>query len=314
MKNKKHINRVDDEIICACLNVTKSAVVNCLRENDNSIEHMMSALKVGSRCASCLLDVEMIINEEFKNQKGPKLNHAKHYPDDRGRFFSLSRGKPMFETGFFVQNAKVQTTISFANFGHLFEECEYVVPFDYTVHAFRNNGLSLLKKSGRIAKNSRVNIRLSDFTGEDVDGGFFLSLRPTKKGVIGSIRPQFMLAGHGFSATVHTQPNFAACKLRTVLKIPQKRFNSSISVFNVTRHESLVGLELKTKTGQSLEIMKSKLPALGSEVFDLDEIFTKFRPNEPHTITVSSSQVTRKHVINHLKDERLSIDHFPNRK
>ena len=314
MKKKRNIHQIDEDIVCGCLNVTKNSIINCLRSNDNSIEHMMSALKVGSRCASCLLDVEMIINEEFKSQKGARLTQARQSADDRGSLFSLTRGKPMIESGFFLQNEKVQTTISFANFGHLFEDCDYVVPFDYAVHAFREDGLSLFRKFGRIAKDSRINIRIADFTSQHANGGFFLTLRPTEKGVIGSMRPQFMLSGYGFSATVHTQPNFAACNLKTVLKIPQKRFNSSISVFNVTRNESRVGFELKTKTGQSLEIVKSKLPALGSKVFDLDEIFTKFRPNEPQTITVSSSEATRKHVINHLQDGRLSIDHFPNRK
>ena len=67
MENKKCCKiQKDDYIVCACMEVMHSQLVDAISKGDNTFDKLSDKLGVGTGCSSCVPEVTEILNEELK--------------------------------------------------------------------------------------------------------------------------------------------------------------------------------------------------------------------------------------------------------
>ena len=56
------------KILCACLNVKRNEAIEFLKKPGNSVDALVAKTGMGTKCAACLLDLDVIIeNVDAKN-------------------------------------------------------------------------------------------------------------------------------------------------------------------------------------------------------------------------------------------------------
>jgi len=65
MKTKEKISSKGQDILCLCMDVSKTQVKSLIMKKDFNIKYLYETLKVGSKCTACLADLELIIMVGF---------------------------------------------------------------------------------------------------------------------------------------------------------------------------------------------------------------------------------------------------------
>lgn len=304
------------EVVCACFEVTKNQLSEYLSKPGNTVEGIAVDLGVGTKCTACLLDVDLYLDEHFKKHIDPSIvfkateNVQQDVPAGKFRGYLNER-----ESGFFVQNGTIKTILSFVNYSELFEGSDTIATFDYRLRLYNYNGDLVVDTNGVIGPEKAVRIDFSDFPDCPEEGWFLLSVIAQNEGLCGSIRPQFMLVGENFSATVHTQQHMWACRRKSVMILPDESgYRSSVALLNPSKGGAAVTLALCDMQGNEVATHEMTLSGLGGGRIYLDDVFPATASGEVCIVHVASDIPIRKHIINHLSDGSWSIDHFPNSK
>ena len=65
-KNKENLFH---KPLCFCFNVTKSDINTFLQDSSMSIDDLISEKKVGTKCTACLMDLDLYLDQMYKNKK-----------------------------------------------------------------------------------------------------------------------------------------------------------------------------------------------------------------------------------------------------
>jgi len=60
------MNRLDDDIICFCEEVTVKDIRNAIKNGATTVEEITEVTRAGLACGTCIEDLEDILEEELK--------------------------------------------------------------------------------------------------------------------------------------------------------------------------------------------------------------------------------------------------------
>lgn len=66
MSYQSPLSQRPDYLVCTCMGVMYSDIINSIEEGNNSYQKLQDALLVGTGCNSCVEEVKMIVKEEVK--------------------------------------------------------------------------------------------------------------------------------------------------------------------------------------------------------------------------------------------------------
>ena len=208
MKTKKEINSKGQDILCLCMDVSKTQVKNLMMKEGFNIEYLYETLKVGTKCTACLADLELIINDsreehlnlDHKNSKKVKFQLERH-----GR-----HAEERVDSGLFICKEDITTTLQLANYNPMFADTQESVKHSYHVRLMKETGELACETKGIVNTQETVSISFNDLKNCPEQGWFLIDLVPLKSGFYGTLRPQILLKGADWAMTSHTQPHIHA--------------------------------------------------------------------------------------------------------
>lgn len=66
MSYKSPLAQRPDYLVCTCMGVMYSDIINSIEEGNDTYQKLQDALLVGTGCNSCVEEVKMIVKEEVK--------------------------------------------------------------------------------------------------------------------------------------------------------------------------------------------------------------------------------------------------------
>jgi len=302
-------------MICACFDLTWADIDTFMARADTTVEGLIEETRIGTKCTACLLDLDLALNDiaDSGDAAGAALSRSRRDWREVGAGRLIARD--YLDSGFLIEDGGVWTELVCANYGQFFELGDSVATFDYTVRLFDENGRAAGRSRGSLGRGDCLRLRFGEIPGCPKRGWFLLRLKPRSFGLEGSIRPQLLLHGPNFTASVHTQPHWMACRGKAVMVAPvAAAWRTGISIVNASRRRTHVGFRLARPDAPDESAASLDLTGLGSCLVELDDLFDPPAPGAVYLLSVTSNRPTRKHVINRLDDGSLSIDHFPNSK
>ena len=309
-KNKKNLFH---KPLCFCFNVTKSDINTFLQDSSKSIDDLISETKIGTKCTACLMDLDLHLDQMYKNKKNNIIKFSEIEVDRKKKLLSF---KSFSDSGFCFSDKEIETNLSLQNYDQNFSKENKSVSFTWQLRVFNSLGKKVKKKTGVIESNTGTLLNISKYL-EDEDGGWFIiKLKGQEDGFFGTLRPQVILVGSSWTASYHTQPHYMASKTghrtRVFVKSVNGKLNAKIHVINASLMKNEINLNLYDISGKKLQSSNKRTSGRSGKFFDLDKIFKISTNNNIYTLEVKSSKPTRKHIINSLKDGSFSVDHFPN--
>ncbi len=304
--------------ICSCFDVTVGDIHRHMSQPNATVEELVRETGIGTKCTACLLDLDVVLSSYMSGGDAAEaaLEHSNQDWRDIGP--GLLVPKLFLDSGFFMQGEGFRTELVCANYGLLFKPHDAVVPHRFVLSIFGEDGRRTYRKKGRLEPNDNLRIDFSDIAGCPARGWFLFELKPLEFGLEGSVRPQFLIHGTNFSASVHTQPHWSACRSKSVMLTPQtESFAAGISLINAAKNENEVTLRLAVlDAGEQKETRTAalNLPPAGSALAMIDDYFAPADPGMSYLLFVTSNDPVRKHIVNFLSSGAWSIDHFPNAK
>lgn len=309
-KNKENLFH---KPLCFCFNVTKSDINTFLQDSSKSIDDLISEKKVGTKCTACLMDLDLYLDQMYKNKKNNVIKSSEIKDGKKKKFLSF---KSFSDSGFCFSGREIETNLSLQNYDQNFSKKNKSVSFSWQLRVFNSIGNKVIKKTGIIESNTGTLLNISKYL-QDEDGGWFIiKLKGQEDGFFGTLRPQVILLGPSWTASYHTQPHYMASKTghrtRVFVKSVDSKLNAKVHVINASLMRNEINLNLYDISGKKLQSSSEKIPGRSGKFFDLDKVFKISTNYHIYTVEVKSSKPTRKHIINSLKDGSFSVDHFPN--
>ena len=301
----------NQKILCACLNVKRNEAIEFLKKPGNSVDGLVEKTGMGTKCAACLLDLDVIIeNVDTKNE-------LKKRDDSKSKLLnqtSFGMGSvDRVDSGFFVCNNDINTIIRLANFNPLFREGAEATPHQFKLMIMEESGRVAAKKTGNIRAGEQININLGKIKNCPNQGWFLLSVIPLGPGYYGTLRPQVLLIGSDWASACHTQfHGFASNKVRRVavgIKSTNGKTWCKVCVINGENKSGEVTLRAQGSTYKSC--FSFTLPSKGSKIINLDSVYQGLPEDEQIVLNVDSKLLTRKYLINTQPDGSWGADHFP---
>jgi bacterioferritin-associated ferredoxin len=316
MKTKEKINSKGQDILCLCMDISKTQVKKLLMKQDFNIEYLYQTLKVGSKCTACLTDLELIINESRENYLTPEKKKHKN-----NKFELIKHGRHAEErvdSGLFICKGDINTILQLANYNPMFGDTQEAVKHSYHIRLIKENGELACETKGIVNTQQTVSISFKELNNCPEQGWFLIDLVPLKSGFYGTLRPQILLKGIDWAMTSHTQPhihatygpNKQARRCHMYIKSIKRKTNTYLSIINAANSPTKYVIELSE--GEYFESKSGNINARGSEIVDLDNIFDKIPDEKVLLISVKSTTPTRKHILMKGESGSLSVDHFPN--
>jgi len=304
-----------DRQICNCFNITVSDIKEYMVDGSRTIDDLVRDTAIGTKCTACFLDVDLVLGDLQKNHgsiASQALSKSKqNWMKSSGIEFAQLRK----ESGFFINQNGIQTTLVCGNDGFLFEKGDTVVPFSYRIYIYDNDGQIRASKKGVLQAHQTLTLDFCDVPKCPPQGWFILNLLASKRGLEGATRPQFFIHADGFSASVHTQPVSSACKSKiSMLKRHKNGCRVMVQAMNATSSDAEVTLNLTSIDGEKIASNSSYLSRKGSFIWELESIFPDLVYEDWMLIEVKSDKPIRKHIIHLLNDGSWSLDHFQNAK
>jgi hypothetical protein len=291
--------------------VKRLEAIEFLQKPGNSVEALVAKTSMGTKCAACLLDLDVIIEQVDTKDVTKKDNHAKSKVVHKNAFNMGSVDR--VDSGFFVCDENVKTVIRLANFNPLFREGVEAAPHNFKLMIMEESGKVAAKKSGKILASEQINIDLSQIQNCPESGWFLLSVIPLGPGYYGTMRPQVLLIGRDWASACHTQfHGFASNKVRRVavgIKSTNGKTWCKVCVINGENKSGEVTLRAEGPTFKSK--FSFNLPSKGSKIVSLDNVYQGLPDNEQIVLNVDSKLLTRKYLINTQPDGSWGADHFP---
>jgi len=315
MTKSKKFSSESDRQVCNCFNITVGDIKQYMVDGSRTIDDLVRDTAIGTKCTACFLDVDLVLGDLQKNQQSVAshalLKSKQNWMQSSGIEFAQLRR----ESGFFINQNGIKTTLVCGNDGFLFEKGDTVVPFNYQVHIYDNDGQIKGSKKGVLQAYQTLTLDFCDIPKCPPQGWFILNLLASKRGLEGATRPQFFIHTDGFSASVHTQPVSSACKSKISMF---KRHNNGcrvmVQAMNANLTDAEVTLNLSSISGEKIVSHSLQMPRKGSCIWKLDDIFSDLVFEDWMLIEVKSDKPIRKHIIHLLNDGSWSLDHFQNAK
>ena len=301
--------------LCYCFDVSEQDVRDHFLRDGRDYDDLVARTRIGTKCTACLLDLDLVL-EDIHRRPGNLLRLAaggeRAARENRG--FKMPADHA--DSGFFVCENGVSTVIRLANYGVLFEEDSPNVSYNYSLFLISQDGRLCTRHRGHIAVSEDLEIELASLANCPGRGWFLLSMYPTGDGLFGTLRPQVALMGPNWNATYHTQPHMMATtgnyRFSVVMRGDDNSLSGAVSIVNTVRKVTNAVFSLSDTEG-AFEIRKSvEVPARGSSLLALDDLFPSAPAGRPLFVSVGSEHPTRKHIVNWHADGSWSIDHFPN--
>lgn len=299
------------KILCACLNVKRDEAIEFLKKPGNSVDALVAKTGMGTKCAACLLDLDVIIENVDKKNELKKRDYSKSKLLNQTSFGMGSVDR--VDSGFFVCNDAINTIIRLANFNPLFREGSEATPHKFKLMIMEESGRVAAKKTGYIRAGEQINIDLGKIKNCPTQGWFLLSVIPLGPGYYGTLRPQVLLIGSDWASACHTQfHGFASNKGRRVavgIKSTNRRTWCKVCIINGENKTGEVALRAEGLTYKSS--FSFILPSKGSKIISLDSVYEGLPEDEQIVLNVESKLLTRKYLINTQPDGSWGADHFP---
>jgi bacterioferritin-associated ferredoxin len=306
-----------DERVCVCRNVTVRDIRHHMAEPNATVEGLVAKTGIGTKCTACLLNLDVILSSFTAEGRAAGAALKLGQKDWRNVGSGPLTPKDYLDSGFLMEESGLSTEFVCANYGLQFQPTDSVVSHEYSIQLFAEDGRRAGRTTGRLEPNNFIHVRLGEIADCPTRGWFLFRLKPLSFGLEGSIRPQFLIRGQNFAASVHTQPHWTACGGKAVmLTARNSTFSASVAMINAVTQSTRVIFRLSSLNNQKADLQEKEivLPGLGSALISADELFHAPESNSDFLLSVVSDNPTRKHIVNHLSDGAWSIDHFPNSK
>ncbi len=302
----------DTKPLCYCFNVTETDIRAHFAKPGATYEDLVRDTAIGTKCTACLFDLDIVMESIHQG-------HAKVMigPKERARRrFGQLLISDFADSGFFVCDDNVKTTLHLSNFGQMYDDEFALIDFNYNVLVFAESGQLVSRQAGRIDSNTDCTIDLNKLVPGIDRGWFLIALHALDEGFFGTLRPQIALSGKGWTASYHTQPHAMATRDRyrysVVTAGDGERLATRVSIINAVERRTGLEIEVSSAAGGFQRTVHQDLPPRGAAIEDLDILFPEAPKDEPVFVTVRSARPTRKHIINEHRDGSWSVDHFPN--
>ncbi len=301
--------------LCYCFDITEADIRRYFQNEGATVDGLVRDTKIGTKCTACLLDLDLVLELCHRSLNGAVEEKADSTAGAGGKGIVTS---PVDFTNsiFYVCDDKVNTVVRVANRGIMFETESTVVGYDYSMFVFSHEGKLCAHRGGRIAPFEDIEIDLGAIPGIAPHGWVLLSLYPKARGFRGSNRPYVTFNGPSWTASVHMQRHAMASRrgVRNVHFLTREaggRMDSLLSIFNGATEPTAVNVDLIDLYGRYRDRHTLQLPAYGSELMVLSDVFSPAPEAEFLSVRVFSEQPTRKMIINFHADASWSVDHFP---
>lgn len=302
---------LNDAPICFCFNVTERDVELHFSANAGTYESLVEQTKVGTKCAACLLDLDLVLSRIHKERREIPVRSGDVIKHQSGFRHAID----FIDSGFFIHDDSITTSVRLANFSQLFGAGASCVPFKYQLIVFSETGKMIGKRFGHVVSESEVTLNIVPSDGSK-RGWFVISLTACQDGFFGTMRPQVVLRGSKWCATYHTQPHMMAsvgkARHEVILQGDGKDLSAAVVVVNASSVTASGALVLRNPQDGATHEAAFSLPRNGCNTFDLAHAFPSAPADCPLFVQVRCNQPTRNHIINIHADSSLSVDHFPN--
>jgi len=298
--------------LCYCFNVTEADIRAHFASPAAGYDELVRKTEIGTKCTACLFDLDIVMESIHKGQATMKIERS-HRTAKRWTEFSIS---DFADSGFFVCDQSIGTTVHLSNFGQLFGDTIPLVTFEFELMVFDQSGELACRQAGRIEAGQARAIELASIDGCPEHGWFLVVLRGVSEGFFGTMRPQIGLNGPSWSASYHTQPHVMATTGRyrysVITQGNGEALATRVSVINGVERATQLEIELSGPDDRFQATAAHALAPRGSVMLDLDTLFPGAPADAPVFVSVRSDRPTRKHIINEHRDGSWSVDHFPN--
>jgi bacterioferritin-associated ferredoxin len=294
-----------DDMVCICMNVTRQQILAHQAEPGATFETLVRDTGVGTKCAACRLNLEMVLGEAVEYQPvqaRPMALGLLRIPVDH------------LNCGFYVMEAGCRTVLRVAN-PQLADarNCFPVPAYRFRLDVYTQTGKTVACRKARIAQNEAVEIDFSTFFGSAAFGWFAVALDPEQPGFVGNIRPQVALIGKDWAATYHMQLARDASTRRTVMvQALGGKTNTILPIVNTNRRATDVRITLRQIDGNYMFDYRVLCPGFGAIRVALDDVALDLPDNGLILVAVESDLPIRRYFLTGHADGSLSLDHFPN--
>jgi len=313
MTDNDHSQENFDEVFCYCFNRTRRNVIDYLIEHPQvDIEKLIADTRIGTKCTACLLDLEVLISEktysDYRSLVSDAGAKAKVLP---------SRRMPLKlnDSGFFINDGPVSTSIHIANYNTLFGQEGSAVDYDLMILAFDAQGKRVALKKTHLRVGREFVFSTKQIANCPQNGWFLIIRMPLSAGHFGISRPQIILNGHSWRASYHTQSHSDASKSgwRSSVGIRKMagKTRSILVMINGSNLTTRGNIEIPTSQAMIFDRQFS-LHGNGLSTMAIDELFPDLPDNSSLSIKVTSDKPTRKFLLNVHEDGSMGMDHFPN--
>lgn len=300
----------DDPILCYCFDVKRADVIAHFSAPGARLQDLVDRTKVTTKCTACAVDLDNVLDEL---QSGEQRTRARAEEVASSRL-GLRQRVDRTDSGFFLCNAEVKTSIRLANYPPPALSDDLCSPHTYRVTLFANDGTVCAKDNGAVGTNEEITIDLAAMPGCPLQGWFLLTVHPEGPGRYGTLRPQTAFEGPGWSACYHTQLHTFASRSGRRSGAPLRSIGgltrTLISVINGSGRPTSYRATLEGPSG--VEAVDGELSGNGACLLDIDALFPRKPDNATVIFRMQSEQPTRKNLIYRHPDGSLGFDHFPN--
>ncbi len=299
-------------ILCACFDVSRSDVFEYMARPGSSIDGLFRDTLIGTKCTACLLDLDITLNDlHLKRAEDAQAKGTKVTVDELPGEVPIEH----LDSAFFVCDGNVRTLLRIANFTPMFDDSSLAVEHKYMIWLMDEKGQIATRTDGIIEANKQIEVDFSKLQNCPARGWFLISCFPMSAGFYGTLRPQGLLVGDGWSSAFHLQPHHAASnfyrRIAIVVKTSEFKTHNTAFIFNGSRRQSKVNVELDSRESDLHLEYQTTVDGNGLCVVNLDEAFSSLPESEIMLLTVNSDTITKKYLATIRPDGQWSADHFP---
>lgn len=303
MKNTR--SPVDDEIVCYCKSKTRADIEAFMNESGASFDKLIKSTGVGTECAACRLNLEVLVGDHFATQGfSPAIVKKTTFmvPADQ------------YNCGYYLHDDVFSTTLRISN-PHLPGAKSQVKLSDYAVamDIYGSNGKPIARKNFDLNVANDFSVNFSQFLKLPNFGWFTVNIVPISPGFVGNSRPQVAIQHGDHCSTYHMQLVKDA-SLRRTITVPV--MNGETKMFfpmvNMTRENAKLSVSLEGIKHYFEAFHVSEIPSNGAVLYSIDDSFPDLPDNNIIIATVESNVPLRRYFFVVHQDGSLSMDHFPN--
>ncbi|RCK33572.1 (2Fe-2S)-binding protein [Thalassospira xiamenensis] len=294
-----------DEIVCYCKSKTRADIEAFMHESGASFDKLIKTTGVGTECAACRLNLEVLVGDHFASQSfSPAIVKKTSFmvPADQ------------YNCGYYLQDADFSTTLRISN-PYLPVTKTQVQLSDYSVviDVYHADGKPHTRKKLDLKAADDLSVSFSEFPRLPRFGWFTVNILPVSPGFVGNSRPQVAIQHGDHCSTYHMQLVKDASKRRTItVPVIGGETNMFFPMVNMTRENARLTVTLEGIKYPFEASHVSEIPGNGAVFYSIDDSFSKLPEKNIIIATVESNVPLRRYFFVVHQDGSLSMDHFPN--